>query len=119
MKYMLMIYGNMESWEAMSAETFRTLMTAHAALQDELRATGEFIETNELPAQTSKVVRTTGGVPSVSDGPFVEVKEIFAGYYIVECSGMDRAIEIASKLGEAEFGLVEVREIASQPNHHH
>jgi len=57
-------------------------------------------------------------VPEVSDGPFVEVTEIFAGYYIVECEGMDRAIEIAGKLAEAEFGLVEVREMTSQPSHH-
>ena len=57
-------------------------------------------------------------MPEVSDGPFVEVTEIFAGYYIVECEGMDRAIEIAGKLAEAEFGLVEVREMTSQPSHH-
>ena len=32
--------------------------------------------------------------------------------------GMDRAIEIAGKLAEAEFGLVEVREMTSQPSPH-
>lgn len=31
---------------------------------------------------------------------------------------MDRATEIAGKLAEAEFGLVEVREMTSQPSHH-
>jgi hypothetical protein len=53
----------------------------------------------------------------VTDGPFVEIKEILAGYYIVECESMDRATQIAGKLAEAEFGLVEVRQMTSQPRH--
>jgi hypothetical protein len=92
-------------------------MAAHGALQQELKASGEFVDTNELPVDNAKIVRTKGGVSDVTDGPFVEIKEIVAGYYIVECAGIDRAIQIAGKLGEAEFGLVEVRQMTSQPRH--
>jgi hypothetical protein len=116
-KYMIVIYGNFEGWNAMDATSFRTLMAAHRALQEELRASGELVDTSELPLESAKVVRTRGGVSQVTDGPFVEVKEILAGYYIVECEGVDRATQIAAKLAEAEFGLVEVRQMTSQPNH--
>lgn len=61
--------------------------------------------------------RTVGGVSEVTDGPFVEIKEIVAGYYIVECEDIDRATQIAGKLAEAEYGLVEVRQMTSQPSH--
>ena len=117
MKYMILIYGNVEGWKAMNADSFTALMAAHAALQQELKDSGEFVDTHELPARNSKVVRTKGGVAEVTDGPFVEIKEIVAGYYIVDCEGMDRATEIAGKLAEAEFGLVEVRQLTSQPQH--
>lgn len=117
MKYMILIYGNVESWKAMDGASFRALMAAHTALQDELKATGEFVDTNELPTANSKIVRTKGGVSEVTDGPFVEIKEIVAGYYIVECVSMDRATQIAGKLAETEFGLVEVRQLTSQPSH--
>jgi len=76
-----------------------------------------FIDTNELPVDNAKIVRTKGGVSEVTDGPFVEIKEIVAGYYIVECAGIGRATQIAGKLAEAEFGLVEVRQMTSQPRH--
>ena len=92
-------------------------MSAHVALQQELKASGEFVDTNELPVDNAKIVRTKGGVSEVTDGPFVEIKEIVAGYYIVECAGIGRATEIAGKLAEAEFGLVEVRQMTSQPTH--
>jgi hypothetical protein len=117
MKYMILIYGNHESWNAMDAASFGALMEAHTALQQELKDSGEFVDTNELPLDNAKIVRTKGGVPEVTDGPFVEIKEIVAGYYIVECDGVDRATEIASRLAEAEFGLVEVRQLTSQPRH--
>lgn len=117
MKYMILIYGNIEGWKSMDAESFGALMAAHGALQQELKASGEFVETNELPIENAKIVRTKGGVSEVTDGPFIEIKEIVAGYYIVECSGIERATEIAGKLGEAEFGLVEVRQMTSQPSH--
>jgi hypothetical protein len=117
MKYMILIYGNVEGWKAMDADSFRALMAAHTALQQELRDSGEFVDTNELPVENAKIVRTRGGVSEVTDGPFVEIKEIVAGYYIVECDGIDRATQIAGKLSEAEFGLVEVRQLTSQPSH--
>ncbi len=117
MKYMILIYGNVEGWEKMDGDSFGALMAIHGALQAELKDSGEFVDTNELPVDNAKVVRTKGGVSEVTDGPFVEIKEIVAGYYIVECASMDRAAEIAGKLGEAEFGLVEVRQMTSQPSH--
>ena len=75
------------------------------------------MEANELPAENAKIVRTKGGDSEVTDGPVVEIKEIVAGYYVVECEAVERATEIATKLGEAEFGLVEVRQMTSQPRH--
>ncbi len=72
---------------------------------------------NELGLDNAKIVRTKGGVPEVTDGPSVEIKEIVAGYYIVECEGIDSATQIAGKFAEAEYGLVEVRQMTSQPSH--
>ncbi len=117
MKYMILIYGNVEGWKTMNADSFAALMSAHRALQQELTDSGELVETNELPARNAKVVRTKSGVLEVTDGPFVEIKEIVAGYYIVECDGVDRATQIAGRLAEAEFGLVEVRQMTSEPQH--
>lgn len=112
MKYMLLIYGNQAGWDAMAADSYTELMRAHDAVQADLRAAGELVDVNELPPESGKVVRTSGGKPLVTDGPFVESKEILAGYYILDCPSMDRAVEIAGRLAEAEFALIEVRQIS-------
>ena len=46
-----------------------------------------------------------------TDGPFPEAKELLAGFYLLECENIDRAVEIAGRVPEAEMGLVEVRPV--------
>ena len=50
------------------------------------------------------------GQTVTSDGPFAEAKELLAGFYLLECDSMERA-EVAARLPEAEFGLIEVRPV--------
>jgi len=58
---------------------------------------------------TAKTVRVRGGRLLVTDGPFAETKEWIAGFDLLECAGLDEAIEIASKHPMARFGRIEVR----------
>ena len=45
----------------------------------------------------------------LTDGPFIESKELIAGFDIIDCADLDEAIEVASKHPMARFGMVEVR----------
>jgi hypothetical protein len=40
-----------------------------------------------------------------------EAKELLAGLYLIQCESLDRAIEIAARVPEADLGLVEVRPV--------
>jgi len=61
------------------------------------------------PPSDAKTVVVRDGKVTVTDGPFTESKEWIAGFDVLECSGLDEAIEIASKHPMARFGRVEVR----------
>jgi hypothetical protein len=75
----------------------------------EITASGEHILSNELSTTDAKVVRRTDDRLLVTDGPFIESKEIVGGFYIVEVESVDRAVEIAGRLEEATFSPVEIR----------
>jgi hypothetical protein len=47
----------------------------------------------------------------VSDGPFAETKEQVGGYDLIECAGLDQAIEVASRHPTARLGTIEVRPV--------
>jgi hypothetical protein len=108
MKHLLLIQNNFDTWNALPADQIEAIMQAHASLQQELRATGEFVEAHEL-GEEAKFVRNNGGGATVTDCPFIETKEIVAGYYVVDCVDMARAVAIAGKFGEARLWPIEVR----------
>jgi hypothetical protein len=59
---------------------------------------------------TGKVVRT-GGV--VSDGPFVESKEVLGGYSIIQAGSYEEALRIAKECPHHQGpGSIEIREMA-------
>ena len=84
----------------------------HLALTDELAASGELVISEGLPdPSTSTRVSVRGGRALTTDGPFAEVKEYLAGFYLVDCEGLQRAVEIAAKAPDAAYGFVEVRPV--------
>jgi hypothetical protein len=63
------------------------------------------------PTSTATTIRTdASGQVTVTDGPFVESKEVLGGYYLIEADDLDAAIAIA-KQTPAGFGGVELRPI--------
>lgn len=47
----------------------------------------------------------------VTDGPLAEAKEHFAGYLIVDCESLERAVAIAARWPSSRFAPLEVRPI--------
>jgi hypothetical protein len=113
-KYLLMIYQNPATWQAMPESEKKAFMDEAGAIVDELIASGEWVGGEGLadPA-TAASVRVRDGVPAVTDGPFAEAKEQVVGYCIVDCESRDRAIEIAIRWPDARLWGMEVRPILS------
>ena len=61
--------------------------------------------------ELAKRVSVRDGTTISSDGPFAEVKEYLAGFYLVECESIDRAVELAALVPDAWTGSVEVRPV--------
>jgi hypothetical protein len=113
-KYLLMIYQNPATWQAMPEPEKKAFMTEAGAIVDELVASGEWVGGEGLAdPSTAASVRVRGGVPAVTDGPFAEAKEQVVGYCVVDCESRDRAVEIASRWPDARLWGMEVRRILS------
>jgi len=114
-KYLILIYSNSASreiWEGFSDDQRAEGFRYYAALGEELAASGELIVSEALgDASLAKRVSVRDGQTLTSDGPFAEAKELLAGFFLLECESIDRAVEIAARMPEAEFSLVEVRPI--------
>jgi len=108
MKYMLLIYGNTETWDALHAAGIERVLDQHRIVAEELKANGEYVDGLGLTTAGARVVRVNDGVPAITDGRFRGAKEVRAGYYLVECS-LEGATEIAARLPEAPYSPIEIR----------
>jgi hypothetical protein len=116
MKYMIMMFGGLgAAIETRPPEWITGMHKLLVELDGELREAGELVAGEALvdPGQ-ARTVRFTGGVPLPTDGPFAEVKESLAGYWIVEVSE-ERAVEIASRVVAYTEYPMEVRRIRDEP----
>jgi len=57
----------------------------------------------------ARTVRIRKGKLLVTDGPFADTKEWIAGFDLLDCEGIDEAVQIASQHPMARFGRIEVR----------
>jgi hypothetical protein len=60
-------------------------------------------------------LRGRDGETLLTDGPAAEIKEVFGGFTLVECAGLDDALKWAARLPAARDGRVEVRPIFQVP----
>ena len=113
MKYVVLIYSNPTTWEALPKEEADRVIAEHFVVIDELTRSGELLSQFGLSdPENTKTVRIHGGIPAVTDGPFGEAKEHLAGVFIVDCESVERVLEISGPL--AQYGIVEVRPIMEE-----
>ena len=74
------------------------LMAEMGKLVEEGTRAGWLVSTAGLQATAEgKRVRWNRGKLSVTDGPFVETKEVVGGYAILEAPSMERALELVDR----------------------
>jgi hypothetical protein len=113
MKYIALIHNNPAAWQALSQDE----RDEHNSDADDFLARAT--ESGELAGgavvlahpSNAKTVRVRDGVPAITDGPFAEGKEVLAGYYLLDCASIERAIEIVTGDPSARYFAVEVRPI--------
>ena len=110
-KYLILIFGDAQQWDAMSPEEAKAHDAAHAAFA---AAAGSKVlggaELESAPVATTLRSDAAGRVVT-RDGPFLETKEAVGGYYLVEASDLDEVIALATQLPEVHAGHsgVEIR----------
>jgi hypothetical protein len=119
MRVMLMIKGDPQPGAAPSEE----LLAAVGSYNDELKKAGVLIDlAGLLPSAEGRRVKFSRGRRAVIDGPFPESKQLIAGYWILQVTSMEDAVEWAerfpfeawSRIYPGEYGAeveVEIRQV--------
>ena len=119
MKYLLLSYTPIAEWDSADVDVpspeALEAFAVYEQFQAELSASGELVATEGLGHPSmSRTLRKQADAVMVSDGPFAELKEVLASYAVIDCSGYDRAVEIARHVVDAIGDTVEIRPIMGE-----
>ena len=105
MKYLGLAYFTPEKFAALAPGDVKALVSQCPALDDKMRATGKVLVSASLgDLDTWKTLRPRGGKTHVTDGPYIESKEVVGGLFIIEADSHDEALRIASMHPAATLG---------------
>ncbi|WP_433384491.1 YciI family protein [Actinoplanes sp. CA-142083] len=112
MKYVLMFVETEEFAAALAAmddverkKSYERVMGWFAEHQDKI-----VHHTHLMPADTATTIRVDLDEPLITDGPFVEGKEVVSGFAEIEVADLDEALRVARTWPACP--LVEIRPIA-------
>lgn len=104
MKYVILMQVDPAVLDQLTDEQQHHIQNGHAEFIASTKEHGEFIATQALgDPSKSKVIRSSGGRPEVTDGPFVESKEFMGGFYLVDVEDEARAVELAKQIPDADI----------------
>ena len=111
--YLLTVHGPAETDEFGtydSKEEMEESFAATGVFNDKLHADGHWVFAGGLQsASTATVVDGQGETPVVTDGPYLETKEVIGGFWVIDAPDLDVAIKLAAEGSKACRGKVEVR----------
>lgn len=111
MRYALLCYHQEDVVCAWSKEEDAAVMAEIAAVKARLGAKVG-LNLRLMPTTTATSLKKDREPPLVIDGPFAETKEQLLGLYLLECTSLDEAIEVAKELGKANpGGTYEIRPV--------
>lgn len=100
-KYLILIYGDEQRWDAMGAAELQAIDDGHRAFRERagtaVRAAGQL---DSSSTATSLRAVDGDGRPMITDGPFLETKEVVGGFYVIDAADLAEANALAGCLTE-------------------
>jgi hypothetical protein len=119
MKYVLLFGGTMEEQKEWDEQTREQMMAAYKQVEgwfEENSRMGRIVSAEQLSGpDTATTVTFKHGKPIVTDGPFIEAKEVIGGFAVVNVKDLDEALEMAKSWPGGS--AVEVRPIVDNSAH--
>lgn len=111
-KYLLLLRDRGdEAFASLSPEEIQAVIGKYIAWGERLRAAGKYLDSDKLKDGEGRVIARRGDKLSVTQGPYAETRELVGGFYLLQASSYDEAVQLSQECPHLEFGTIEVREI--------
>ena len=110
-QFLLLLYEDPTGWGKLSPEEMQKAIEKYFAWTKKPFN----VDSKRLAPDVGKVMRSDGGKPRATDGPYSETKEILGGIYLIEAADYDEAVARCQDHPHLEYGgTIEVRKLWEQ-----
>jgi hypothetical protein len=112
MRFMMLMLPKGYEKAAPGAMPDAKAVAAMMKYNEQLQQAGVLLALDGLhPPSMGARVAFSGGKPKVTDGPFIETKEVLGGYWMIKVNSKQEAIEWASRCPASDNEVIEVRQV--------
>ncbi len=114
MKHMLIMRATQQAADAYAEMDFEAVINAMGAYNEAMLKAGVMVGGDGLAPEPGYVVDFAGETPVVSDGPYGEIHELFNGFWILQTSTAEEALEWAKRCPLGPGSKLEVRRVTDE-----
>jgi hypothetical protein len=118
MHYAMLLFGDESDWDGLDKPQVDELMGRIMEWVAKWRAAGKLASGGEEldTVRKAKTIRLdAAGAPVVTDGPYLELKEVLGGFLVIDAEDIDEAVAIAAGWPALRPGhSVEVRPVMNR-----
>jgi hypothetical protein len=103
-KFLFLLQDNPSDYANLSPSDMQRIVAEYTQWAQHLAAQGKLVAGEKLADEGGKHLRSHKGTVVVTDGPFIESKEVLGGYFVVEASDYDDAVAIAKTCPHIRYG---------------
>ncbi|MDE3048668.1 MAG: YciI family protein [Nitrospirota bacterium] len=112
MKYICLGYLDVTQWATLSDDQQGAMIDECFAYDEVLKKNGHWVDGEGLQGpDTATTLRYRNGKVSITDGPYVETKEMLGGLLIIEARDRIHAIQLMSNHPGVKMGPWEIRPV--------
>ena len=94
-----------------SPAEMQAVTAKYKAWTQRVAGTGKLKGGEKLRDGQGRVLRGQEKALKVTDGPYVESKEVLGGFWLVDADSYDEVVQLAADSPHLQFGTLEIREI--------
>lgn len=110
-QFLVLLYSDPKPWAKFSPQEKQQGMLRYRAWGQKADQQKFKLAGNKLADEPGRVMRRGKGKVRVSDGPYIETKELLGGYYLIEAANYDQAVERCNDHPHLDHGTIEIREL--------
>lgn len=112
-QYMLLLNDTPQDYTGMSPDELQAIVAKYFAWRERMAEEGRLVDGVKLTDEGGRwIARADDGGVRVTDGPYSETKEVIGGYFTIEATDYDEAVEVAKTCPHVEYGSsISVRQV--------